>query len=582
MVFSGQKIHVDQAASVCLALGEENDVVHNLFTILPGGQADQAEVAFSQIPTTSLELTQVQGEASMEKGKLMVQASSGMLGNTWMGASDFEIDLVHFKDFPFHGKFDLDADMAQLPQVLATLLPHTALAREMKQISCASGRAQGVLFLDAPPDNSLDIQVNIHNITGTVDYLPFGRPLHIHKGSLVYTPEKIYFDNIFADMGQNVMQGISGQAALSPPHSMKLSSGSAFLNAREVVSLLQRFSFLPSNVVTRIEGNVILERICLKGPFLNPGQWKYEVSGQAKDLDWEFSPDLPWAFELPWLETLSGQFLLTQDQVHWQGETGYQVRGRVKNTENGIQVHLDQVDLCQFVGKGEFLFSPAPGKPGIDLSMNIQSMDNSSVSSLFACLLKDGSMVEGPCSFSCDLRHKGPVKDLLKNLQGEMTFSSFEGKIHRATLLARILSVINIFHIQDVIQKGFDYHFIKIKAAIENGRIQLTHAVIDAKSMVLLFRGWIDPFADKLDLTCLVAPLKTVDNIIEHIPLVNVIVGKKLLSIPVGIQGNLQDPDIMILNPSDMGNHLLRLFEHVITAPARLFDMNKKESGAPE
>ncbi|MCK5101087.1 MAG: AsmA-like C-terminal domain-containing protein, partial [Desulfobacteraceae bacterium] len=105
-------------------------------------------------------------------------------------------------------------------------------------------------------------------------------------------------------------------------------------------------------------------------------------------------------------------------------------------------------------------------------------------------------------------------------LNGKLKFKSKDGKIHSLTLLSRILAVINIStlfkgKLPDITQKGFRYHSINFKADIVNNRIVLDEVVIDGHDMALVFKGTIDPVKNDLDLTCLVAPFKTIDMLIE-------------------------------------------------------------------
>ena len=118
------------------------------------------------------------------------------------------------------------------------------------------------------------------------------------------------------------------------------------------------------------------------------------------------------------------------------------------------------------------------------------------------------------------------VKKNMGRLNGKLKFKSKDGKIHSLTLLSRILSVINIStlfkgKLPDVKQKGFKYNSINFKANIVNSKIILDEVVIDGHDMALVFKGTIDPVKNDLDLTCLVAPFKTIDLLIERIPLIN-------------------------------------------------------------
>jgi uncharacterized protein YhdP len=140
------------------------------------------------------------------------------------------------------------------------------------------------------------------------------------------------------------------------------------------------------------------------------------------------------------------------------------------------------------------------------------------------------------------------------------------------TLLSRLLSVLNILKLPDIRQEGFRYHTIQVNAQVKNGGIHLEKAVIDAENMALFFTGDIYPFDNRLDLTCLVAPFKTIDTIVKFIPVVNTILEGRLVSFPAKATGPIDDPVITPLHPSAVGEGLINLFTSLLKSPARLLE----------
>ena len=90
--------------------------------------------------------------------------------------------------------------------------------------------------------------------------------------------------------------------------------------------------------------------------------------------------------------------------------------------------------------------------------------------------------------------------------------------------------------------------------------------------MTLIFSGWIDPVKDTLDLTCLVAPFKTIDLIIEKIPILNTILNGRLVSVPVKATGTLFDPIVVPLHPSAVGEGLITMMSDILKTPVKLWD----------
>ncbi len=93
----------------------------------------------------------------------------------------------------------------------------------------------------------------------------------------------------------------------------------------------------------------------------------------------------------------------------------------------------------------------------------------------------------------------------------------------------------------------------------------------------MIFTGWIDPVNDQLDLTCLVAPFKTIDLIIKYIPIVNTMLGGRLVSIPVKASGKLSDPIVTPLHPSAVGTGLINMMGDILKTPVKLWDKISNE-----
>ncbi|MCP3876556.1 MAG: AsmA-like C-terminal region-containing protein [Desulfobacteraceae bacterium] len=203
--------------------------------------------------------------------------------------------------------------------------------------------------------------------------------------------------------------------------------------------------------------------------------------------------------------------------------------------------------------------------------------NKSNIQELLTCLFQKNNFMDGRYSITCDLKSSSPKKDFINKLAGSLSFEAQEGRIYKLTLLSRILSVLNfskIFkgNVPNITQKGFAYKNITIKADIKDSKIHLKKAVIDGQDMTLIFNGWIDPVNDKINLTCLVAPFKTVDIIIEKIPIINTLLGGRLVSVPAKATGKLSDPTVIPLHPSAVGKGLIDMMGTILKTPFTLWD----------
>jgi len=88
--------------------------------------------------------------------------------------------------------------------------------------------------------------------------------------------------------------------------------------------------------------------------------------------------------------------------------------------------------------------------------------------------------------------------------------------------------------------------------------------------MEIACEGDIDLLDKELDLTYLLAPLKTVDLVVKKIPLVSDVLDGTLVSIPVKATGPWADPKITALSPSSVGLGLLGIMKRTVQLPFKI------------
>lgn len=236
-------------------------------------------------------------------------------------------------------------------------------------------------------------------------------------------------------------------------------------------------------------------------------------------------------------------------------------------------IRVNHAFLCDLETNGVLDFK----KDNIHADLPFEAADKANIQTLLTCLFQKDNLMDGQYSLTGRIVSDGLKKNSLHTLAGSFTLNAEEGRIYKWTLLSRILSVLNVSKIfkgsiPDVTQEGFAYKTISITAEIKDSVIHLTQAVINGYDMTLIFSGWIDPVNDALDLTCLVAPFKTIDLIIEKIPIVNTLLNGRLVSIPIQGTGKLSDPTVIPLHPSAVGNGLVNMMSDILKTPVKLWD----------
>jgi 16S rRNA processing protein RimM len=236
-------------------------------------------------------------------------------------------------------------------------------------------------------------------------------------------------------------------------------------------------------------------------------------------------------------------------------------------------IRLKKAFLCDLDSTG---FINLKGKT-VQATVKFSAPDKPNIQKLLTCLFNDQHLMDGRYSLDIDMRTSADKNRLAESLNGSIKLEAAKGRIYKLTLLSRILSLLNISKIfrgklPNLTQHGFAYETLFVDADIKNSRILLKKAIIDGNDMTLVFSGWIDPIKDDMNITCLISPFKTIDLIIKNIPVVNTLLGGRLISVPVKATGKLSDPDVMPLHPSAVGKGLINMMGTILKTPVKLWD----------
>ncbi len=189
-----------------------------------------------------------------------------------------------------------------------------------------------------------------------------------------------------------------------------------------------------------------------------------------------------------------------------------------------------------------------------------------------ACITGQKETATGTFNLSGELLSKSKPEAVVQALAGNIAFSAKEGRIYRLGILSKILSILNVTEIYrgevpDLTGEGFAYRSMTANAEINGGKLIMKECAIDGVSMGIACDGKIDLIEKKMDLTVLVAPFKTIDRLVDIIPLVGHVLGGKLISIPFKAKGDLNDPAVTPLPPMAVGSEVLGILERTLKLP---------------
>ncbi|MBW2249113.1 MAG: AsmA-like C-terminal domain-containing protein [Deltaproteobacteria bacterium] len=351
-----------------------------------------------------------------------------------------------------------------------------------------------------------------------------------------------------------------------------------------------KFDIIESTVPGVVKNNVMIESANLawgnslftsEGSiiFSKEGLWLYtELS--ADEIGWERVDQIieyvnkkkdPGHDEKPWTLPVEGVFRIKSDYFT-RGDLKFNpVYADIFVRDNKVFIDFIKVNLCGISVPGSIKISST----NTELYL-YPVAENRQLDDTVACHWKKNRLVTGNFNLSGKLFAISNSKELGKVLNGKLEFFAENGRIYRYGTLAKILALLNLSEIfrgklPDVVKEGFAYNSIQANGELENGKFIFKEFVIDGSSMTIVCEGYIDLVRDEMDIVVLVAPFKTVDYIIKHIPLVNQILGGKLVSIPFSVKGNPADPDIIPLSPTAIGAGVFGIIKRTLKLPVTIF-----------
>ena len=112
-----------------------------------------------------------------------------------------------------------------------------------------------------------------------------------------------------------------------------------------------------------------------------------------------------------------------------------------------------------------------------------------------------------------------------------------------------------------------DYRSIWVKLQLERGHSFVMEAAMNASALTLAANGTFNDATGAMDITVLVAPLKTLDWIISKIPIIRNILGGTLIAVPVHVGGTFDKPEVIPLGPKAIGSRVGDILSNTLNLP---------------
>ncbi|HEV7478351.1 MAG TPA: AsmA-like C-terminal region-containing protein [Burkholderiales bacterium] len=201
------------------------------------------------------------------------------------------------------------------------------------------------------------------------------------------------------------------------------------------------------------------------------------------------------------------------------------------------------------------------------------TMKDQPIEQAMRCLTGETVEITGNADLRADLRSRGKVEDLIRNLTGTAQADLRKGTIKKFALIGNILSVLSLRNLvspQSAKEGAFAYRSLSAKGRFEGGAFLIEESFFDSNAARLAATGTVDLLGANSRLDVLVGLLTTVDRVAGAIPLIGDVFGGSLTALPVAVSGDIRDPRVVPLGPHAVTDRLLGIFERTLKLPGKL------------
>ncbi len=304
----GRQINVGKAQKLALALTENAENVSDIFKILRDGDfervtlqsqaPDWTQLADTKnlviqgklvggkisIPVGSLELENVQGDATIANGILKGENAEAQMGKSFAKNGKLSIPLTD-ATAPFHIEALVQADLSQLPSVLARLIDDKQFQKELKLFKKVEGSALGMLVIGEDlRDTKVKVMASDFTVNTTYQRIPYR--MTVKGGSFVLDGDQIALTNCDVRFGKSSLTGLSTRFGWQKASLLEASSTSAHIDLSQLHTWLGQMQTFEKDLkkIETIAGAILLQNPTLNGPLFKPAQWQVKSKGVIQNL----------------------------------------------------------------------------------------------------------------------------------------------------------------------------------------------------------------------------------------------------------------------------------------------------------
>jgi hypothetical protein len=241
--------------------------------------------------------------------------------------------------------------------------------------------------------------------------------------------------------------------------------------------------------------------------------------------------------------------------------------------KDAVTAAVRRAEVCGISTTGEARFLPG-GAMAIDARADSAGPD---INVPLTCFGLENVRMTGGYEASIEVKGEGAASSLPRAVRGPLTFKALKGRIGKATLLTRILGVVNATDVfagksGSRVGEAMPYDAITVDGELAEGRVSIREAALKSPSITMAATGTVGLLDGSLDLMVLSHPLSTVDKVVQAVPVVRHILGHDFLAVAVKVTGSIGDPKATVTPGRDVGKGLVGILERTVTLPVTVFD----------
>ncbi|MGB5990888.1 MAG: AsmA-like C-terminal region-containing protein, partial [Desulfobacterales bacterium] len=227
--------------------------------------------------------------------------------------------------------------------------------------------------------------------------------------------------------------------------------------------------------------------------------------------------------EKSWAYPIRGMVKVKIENLTYNALTWKPFEADIRFNDKAAAVSITDANVCGITTLG--ILKITPQEITIDLKPSAQNQElNPSV----LCLSDRSAKIVGDFNLEGNIKAKGTAQTLMQNMNGDLKFYASKGRFQAGRSLRILIKIFSILNVTEIFKgklsnpetEGFAFNSIHAKADIQNGKLVLNEFIIDGTSMNIVCQGYIDVVNKQMDVTALVAPLKTIDFFIKRTPLI--------------------------------------------------------------